>query len=138
MNKFRPKKIIIIKSVLREMWVNWIHNRIYVFDIHANNDVGCTGIEPAVSSSAEELNQNVLTIQPRKFSGELNIGKYIDRRSNDVVTLQTLWMICKKSGIDCISSAQVRWNIKLLFTSNIHVFSRIWVEVTNSFLRRLN
>ena len=37
-------------------------------------------------------------------------------------------MSCKSSIIDCISTAQVRWNTKRLFNSNAGIFSRNWDE----------
>ena len=44
-------------------------DRIYVLDINAYNDLGFAGIEPALLSTAEELNLSALTIHPRKPSG---------------------------------------------------------------------
>ena len=56
----------------------------------ALNDLDYTGIQPALLSSAEELYQNALTTRPWISSGEQNSGKFINRRSNDVITRQKI------------------------------------------------
>ena len=37
-------------------------------------------------------------------------------------------MSCKNSSVDCISTAQIRWNTIPLFSSNSGIFKKIWVE----------
>ena len=74
-------KIIVIKSVLRETWVWIAYNRICVLDINAQNDQSCTGIEPALQSSTEELNQSALTTSLRGPWASRNSWKHIKGHS---------------------------------------------------------
>ena len=64
--------------------IEHIEHRIYVLDIQAHNGLRSTGIKIAVLSSEEEVNRRALPI--RKFIGDKNSSKYIDRRSKDCVT----------------------------------------------------
>ena len=61
-----------------------------MLEINDHNEKSCTGIEPALLSSAEKLNQNALTNRLRETSGKLYSGKYTGGRSNGVVTRQTI------------------------------------------------
>ena len=90
LSKLKPHKNIKIKSMLSEFWVSWTWNRICVIDISLHKDFGCTGIEPALQSSAKKLKWSALTIRPRKTNAMLNSGKYADRRSNGIVICHTI------------------------------------------------
>ena len=48
----------------------------------------CTGFEPALLYSSEELKQRALTARPRSHFSNRNKEKYLDRRSNNVTTDQ--------------------------------------------------
>ena len=74
-----------MKSAVSKDWVYWTYDRINLLDI---SDLDWMGIDPALLSSAEQMNQIALTIRPQKPNGEQNRLKYIDRRSNDVTTGQ--------------------------------------------------
>ena len=51
------------------------------------------------ASSAEKLNRIALNNWPRKHSGELNRRKYLDRRSNSIITRQTIRNWAVKTGV---------------------------------------
>ena len=56
--------LIKLKSALSvvSVWVYWTCNPICAFDIHAHNDQGCMGIEPALLSPAAGQKQSMITI----------------------------------------------------------------------------
>ena len=89
--------MIIIKSPPREIsvWVYWMYNWICVLDSNALNDQRCTGIHPALLTSAESLKQRTKTTQPRRQASNLNNKKYIDRRSNALSLARKSWMSVK-------------------------------------------
>ena len=73
-----------------EVWIYWAYNQIYALGINAPNDLGWRGMEPALQSSAQELNRSALTDQIQKLSCELNSRMCIERRSSGVITRQTI------------------------------------------------
>ena len=50
----------------------------------------CTGVEPVPLSSAEGLKQSAITTGPRKYLTKRNNEKYIERRSNGIITDQKI------------------------------------------------
>ena len=59
----------------------------------------------------------------------------------DVTVLSHLpkksWMSCKNSSIDCIFTAQIRWNKKRLFNWNAGIFSRSWIKKNKLLLEKI-
>ena len=56
-----------------------------MLDINEHHDQGCMRMDPALLFSAAGLKQSVLTARSRRHFSNQNNGKYIDRRSKDVV-----------------------------------------------------
>ena len=76
-----------IKSALNEVsvWVYWTCNLICVLDVNAHNEQSCTGIEPAILSSAAELKHTALIIQSWRHISLRNNENYKDSWSNFVI-----------------------------------------------------
>ena len=102
------------------------------YDVH--KDHSCTRIESVLLSSAEKLMKSALAILPRIHSTNWSNRKHIQRRCNGFVTHQKIMNKVKNSNIDC---AQVRWNTKQLFNSNIGIFTRKLVEKNKLLLERI-
>ena len=125
-------KIVFIKSALIEVSasVYWTYNRICVFDITVHNDYSLTGFESALS--AEGLKQSALTIRPRATSLTETTRNLYTHDPTMLRRVRKSWVSCKSdcifvfmyNCIDCISAAQIRWNIKRLFNSNVGISRR--------------
>ena len=55
-----------------------------MLDINDHSDQGSTGIEPALLSLAEGLNQTAVTNRTRRHFSDLHNKEYIDRRFNGI------------------------------------------------------
>ena len=108
-----------------------MYNCVFALDIAAYNNQSCTGIEPTLLSSAEELIQIVLSTRPRKHMfNRKNWDIYID----DLKILpqaRKSWMSSTKSSIDCVSTVQARWKTKWLFNSTAGFLAGAdWKKIT--------
>ena len=130
------KKIIIIESTMSELsiWVYWTCNHICELDIDAHNDHASSNLNP-LSYPQQKCTQ---AIWPRRQFFKRNDEKCIDRRSNNATTGQKIMNELWNSNINCIPTAPFWWTTKRLFNSNTAIFSRSWVKIINSYLRRLN
>ena len=67
-------------------------------------------------------------------------NRWVNIKKNDLMALpltRKSWISCKKSNFCYTSKAQVRWNIKELFNSNIGIFSRHWVKKNKLLLEKI-
>ena len=57
-----------------------------MLNINAHINYDCTGIDSALLSLTEGLKQTTQTTRPQKLNAKQNCGKYVDSRSNGVIT----------------------------------------------------
>ena len=121
---------------IHETGVYWTYYQIYVLDINAHNDLGCTGIEAARLSSVEELNQSVLTIRLWKTSGKINSKKCIDKRSNGHSPDNHEWRVKTWLSIACLQFKFNEVQNDYLAQTLVH-FAGVMLKKINSCLRKL-
>ena len=105
--KFMDNTLLKIKNESNSIWItfNWIPL------------IEHTRIELTLQPSATRRKKCVLTFRPQRHIFNRNNEKCINRWFSFVTTGKKT-MYSKISIIDCISTARVWWNRKLLFNSN--------------------
>ena len=61
-----------------------------MLDINDHNDQGWAGFEPGLLFSVEEGKQSAMTTRPERHILNVNHGKCIDTRPNDLTTVQKI------------------------------------------------